>query len=123
MNSAMVRFYGSLKVPMREDEVVDGEEGKLELTRAEIDALQARQALHRSIVGLIIFLIGIIVLVVGSRLQVDKIPVLGSIVGWIGVLATFFGLVFSPSTLVNRFALRNAGDASAESKASDEHSV
>jgi hypothetical protein len=119
----MVRFYGRLKVPMREDEVVDGEEGKLELTRAEIDALQARQALHRSIVGLIIFLIGIIVLVVGSRLQVDKIPVLGSIVGWIGVLATFFGLVFSPSTLVNRFALRNAGDASAESKASDEHSV
>ena len=108
---------------MREDEGVDGEEGKLELTRAEIDALYAREAQHQTIVGLIILVMGIIILVVGSRLQVDKIPVLGSIIGWIGILATFFGLVFSPSTLVDRFAHRKAGDTSAESKTSDEHSV
>jgi hypothetical protein len=119
----MVRFYGRLKVPMREDEVVDGEEGKLELTRAEINALYARQARHQTIVGLIIFVMGIIILVVGSRLQIDKIPVLGSIVAWIGIFGTPFGLVLSVNALVDRFAYRKANDASAGSKTSDEHSV
>jgi hypothetical protein len=101
MNSAMFRFYGTLTVALRDDGAVSDASDE-ESARADVEALSSYNARLTIIAGPLLVAAGVAVLKLGSWLRLDRVDVVGPVVGWIGLLSTFAGLAATVTFIINR---------------------
>jgi hypothetical protein len=97
----MFRFYGTLTVPLRDDGAMSNADDE-ESARADVEALSSHNARLTLIAGPLLVAAGVAVLKLADWLRLDRVDVVGPVVGWIGLLTTLAGLAAIVTFTINR---------------------
>ncbi len=81
---------------------MDEEEAELRSAQADLDALQNYSSRLTIILGSILLVAGLVTLAADVEFRLDRIAVVGRVLGWFGYLATFGGLVAILTFWINR---------------------